>query len=501
MFGNLLLDYQEPPNYEFRLNTNQDARSSMNLELNNLIQRASSENQEKIKTDLDGFRQLFDRFVTEPGPSVIWEKIEKLPCDSIRHHKDLPSCKRMSTGEIKQMLDKLVVIKLNGALATPLGCSGPTSTIPVRDNLTSLDLTVQQLEQLNKLYNTDVPLVLMNSFLTDEETEKVIRKYSSFEVTIRTFNQSCFPRINKDTLMPAAAKSGVFTENDWYPPGHGNFYKAFSDSGLLELFIGEGKEFCFISNMDNVGANIDLDILQMCLTGVQEFVMEVTEKTRADVKGGTLIQYEGKLRLLEVAQVPNDKLEDFMSVKKFNVFNTNNLWISLPAIRRVITDDILEMEIIVNPVTLNNGSNGYQLVTAIGAAMKCFDNAVGLTVPRSRFLPVKKTSDLLLLMSNLYSPHHGQLKMSGKRMFPTTPFIKLGQNFQNISELLKRFGSIPDILELDHLSVSGDVTFGKQVSLKGTVIIIANHGDRIDIPSGSCLENKIVSGNMRIMDH
>ena len=97
--------------------------------------------------------------------------------------------------------------------------------------------------------------------------------------------------------------------------------------------------------MDNVGANIDLDILQMCLTGVQEFVMEVTEKTRADVKGGTLIQYEGKLRLLEVAQVPNDKLEDFMSVKKFNVFNTNNLWISLPAIRRVVSQDILDMEV------------------------------------------------------------------------------------------------------------------------------------------------------------
>ena len=108
-------------------------------------------------------------------------------------------------------------------------------------------------------------------------------------------------------------------------------------------------------------------------------------------------------------------------------------------------------------------------------------------------------------------------------MFPSTPFVKLGQNFRNISELLKRFGSIPDLLELDHLSVSGDVTFGKQVcsvmschvmscshchyncslqvSLKGTVIVIANHGDRIDIPAGSCLENKIVSGNLRIMDH
>ena len=66
-------------------------------------------------------------------------------------------------------------------------------------------------------------------------------------------------------------------------------------------------------------------------------------------------------------------------------------------------------------------------------------------------------------MSNLYNPDHGHLIMSSKRMFPSTPFVKLGQNFRDISDLLKRFGSIPDILELDHLSVSGDVTFGKQV--------------------------------------
>ena len=80
-------------------------------------------------------------------------------------------------------------------------------------------------------------------------------------------------------------------------------HQAFSESGLLDWFLAQGKEFCFISNMDNIGATVDLDILGQCLTGSQEFLMEVTMKTRADVKGGTLIQYEGRLRLLEVAQV------------------------------------------------------------------------------------------------------------------------------------------------------------------------------------------------------
>jgi len=322
-------------------------------------------------------------------------------------------------------------------------------------------------------------------------------------VSIKTFNQSRFPRINKESLMPIAKSSRAEDDMEaWYPPGHGDFYQSFSNSGLLDQFIAEGKTYCFMSNIDNLGATVDIGILNMCISRDHEFVMEVTDKTRADVKGGTLINYEGKLRLLEVAQVPKEHEEDFKSVKKFNVFNTNNLWVSLVAMQRIIEERTLDMEIIVNPKTLDGGLNVYQLETAVGAAMKCFENAIGVNVPRSRFLPVKKTSDLLLVMSNLYSLEHGALVMSPKRMFPSTPLVKLGDNhFKKVAPFLSRFGSIPCMLELDHLTVSGDVTFGRGVSLRGTVIIIANHGDRIDIPTNAILENKIVSGNLRILDH
>ena len=71
----------------------------------------------------------------------------------------------------------------------------------------------------------------------------------------------------------------------------------------MEEFLEDGKEFCFISNIDNLGATVDLNILNMVISNNREFVMEVTDKTRADVKGGTLINYEGHLRLLEAAQV------------------------------------------------------------------------------------------------------------------------------------------------------------------------------------------------------
>lgn len=66
-------------------------------------------------------------------------------------------------------------------------------------------------------------------------------------------------------------------------------------------------------------------------------------------QGGTLIQYDGKLRLLEIAQVPKTHVDEFKSVSKFKIFNTNNLWISLPAIKRLQEQNAMDLEIIVNP--------------------------------------------------------------------------------------------------------------------------------------------------------
>ena len=78
-----LLEYQNPPNLEFGLMTNEEASSSMTEELNNLIRLAGPEDREGLATDLAEFRNLFDKFVMEPGPSVNWDKIETLPSDSV----------------------------------------------------------------------------------------------------------------------------------------------------------------------------------------------------------------------------------------------------------------------------------------------------------------------------------------------------------------------------------------------------------------------------------
>ena len=86
--------------------------------------------------------------------------------------------------------------------------------------------------------------------------------------------------------------------------------------------------------------------------------MEVTSKTRSDIKGGTLIQYDRALRLLEIAEVPKEHEDDFKAIKKFKVFNTNNLWVRLTAIDRLVKEDGLSMSIIVNRKVSAGGGGG-----------------------------------------------------------------------------------------------------------------------------------------------
>ena len=71
---------------------------------------------------------------------------------------------------------------------------------------------------------------------------------------------SRYPRINKESLLPIPQSCNGELEG-WYPPGHGDLYECFAKSGLLDKFLEEGREFMFVSNIDNLGATVDLSIL------------------------------------------------------------------------------------------------------------------------------------------------------------------------------------------------------------------------------------------------
>lgn len=131
--------------------------------------------------------------------------------------------------------------------------TGAKSALEVKDDMTFLDLTVRQIEHLNTDYDIDVPLILMTSFNTHEDTLRIIKKYANQQLRITTFNQSQYPRISQETLLPCP-KSATDEKTKWYPPGHGDLYNALVHSGVLDQLLAEGKEYLFVSNSDNLGA-------------------------------------------------------------------------------------------------------------------------------------------------------------------------------------------------------------------------------------------------------
>lgn len=110
------------------------------------------------------------------------------------------------------------------------------------------------------------------------------------DLIVNSFSSSRYPRINKESLLPVSTNLRMTGQNaeGWYPPGHGDIYASFYNSGLLDQLIEQGKEYIFVSNIDNLGATVDLHILHHLVSQPNgkrcEFVMEVTDKTRADVK-------------------------------------------------------------------------------------------------------------------------------------------------------------------------------------------------------------------------
>ncbi|VDP91808.1 unnamed protein product [Echinostoma caproni] len=175
----------------FKELTLKDAEKALTDDINRLVDTIPPndiEEKNNFRTQMDGFQQLFQRYLHSTSEAFDWKKMEPVPPECMKAYSKLTTPSDRET--IQKQLNKLVVVKLNGGLGTTMGCTGPKSLISVRNDLTFLDLNVQQIEVLNNNYGANIPLVLMNSFNTNADTEKVLRKYQQVNVEIVTFMQS-----------------------------------------------------------------------------------------------------------------------------------------------------------------------------------------------------------------------------------------------------------------------------------------------------------------------
>jgi UTP--glucose-1-phosphate uridylyltransferase len=292
----------------------------------------------------------------------------------------------------KQFLRLCAVVKLNGGRSTTLGGQIPKCMVEAKNGMSFLDIVMHQVMAANDQNGVEMPLVLMNSFFTDHVTEKIV---GQTPLIIMNFIQNEYPRIREDSYMPLDTGG----EMDWCPAGHGDFYTSFYGSGLVESLLELGLRYVFVSNIDNLAAEISPVFLGAMITYHKDFLMEVTAKTEADVKGGVPVFYKNQLSLLEIAQVPEKHLAEFQDIERYSYFNTNNFWIDLASLKNVMDERRMQLPVIQNKKIIND-IDIIQIETAMGSALSCFDRPGLLNVPRHRFAQVKKVSDLERLQSD-----------------------------------------------------------------------------------------------------
>jgi UTP--glucose-1-phosphate uridylyltransferase len=401
-----------------------------------------------------------------------------LPEREIEPVGDLPGLDDLPEGDAA-LVDSAVVIKLNGGLGTSMGMTRPKSLIEAKDGLTFLDLIVGQVLALRDRFHARVPLVLMNSFATRDDSLAALAAHPDIESDVPLdFVQNKVPKIRADDLQPVSWPADPSLE--WAPPGHGDLYTALVTSGMLETLREHGYRYAFVSNSDNLGAVLDDRILSWVAGEEAPFAMEVARRTQADRKGGHIARRreDGRLVLRETAQTPEEDLEALQDVGRHPYVNTNNLWVDLEALSDTLREreGVLGLPIIVNRKTVDptdpSSPAVIQLETAMGAAIGVFDGARALHVPRRRFAPVKTTNDLLALRSDAYALHDDKrVELAPSREEP--PFVDLDAAYYKlIRDFEGRFsGGPPSLVDCARLVVEGDVTFGHGVVVRGSVTV------------------------------
>ncbi|MDD3050942.1 MAG: UTP--glucose-1-phosphate uridylyltransferase [Candidatus Cloacimonetes bacterium] len=368
--------------------------------------------------------------------------------------------------------EKLAVIKLNGGLGTSMGLSKAKSLLKVKDKYNFLDIIALQILHLRKKCGHKIPLLFMNSFNTSHDTLKYLEKYPDLcsDDLPLDFLQNKFPKIRQDNLEPLNVSDELL---NWNPPGHGDIYISMAISNILDKLISKGIVYAFVSNSDNLGAIVDDRILNYLDSSKVPLIMEVCDRTEMDKKGGHLAETrEGQLILRETAQCPETEAGEFQDVNLYKYFNTNNLWLNLVEIKKLMkaNDNIIKLPLILNKKNVD-GIKVYQIETAMGSAISLFENSKAVVVPRTRFAPVKKTNELLCIWSDAYklTDDFNIIRNSDR-----TPLIILDDIYTNISDFENRFSTgIPSLKDCTYLEISGDVSFGKNVKFSGNVSIKA----------------------------
>ena len=389
----------------------------------------------------------------------------------------------------RDALAKTALIKLNGGLGTSMGLDGPKTLLPVRGEMTFLDVLVEQVLRARKTYGARLPLIFMNSFRTREATLAHLERYADLAVDGLPvdFLQGFEPKLTRDTLEPVEWPADPDLE--WCPPGHGDIYTALVGTGLLDALLERGFEYVSIANGDNLGAGPDATLAGWFASSGAPYAAEVCTRTPNDRKGGHLAirKADQQLILRDTAQTRPEEMDFFTDEHRHPYFHANNLWVDLRALKELMVarNNVLGLPLIRNEKTVDPSDKTstpvIQIESAMGAAIEVFPGARAIAVPRDRFLPVKTTNELMLVRSDAFTLDETARLVAATDKLPGVSLDK--RYYALLPDFEARVPVVPSLVAARSLTVEGDWTFDTPVKVVGDAVL-ADSGEAASVPGG-----------------
>jgi UDP-N-acetylglucosamine/UDP-N-acetylgalactosamine diphosphorylase len=215
-------------------------------------------------------------------------------------------------GEAALRDGKLAMILVAGGQGARLGFHHPKGMYPLGpvSRRTLFQILFERLLAVGRRYGVRIPLYLMTSPATHEETLRFLDQHDRFGLRpddLRVFCQGTMPAIDAATgKLLLADKDSLFLA----PDGHGGTLAALDNSGCLQDAQQRGVEQFFYGQVDNSLTQI----CDACLVGYHflagsEMTTQVVEKSGPSERVGNVVSIDGQVRIIEYIHLPKESAE------------------------------------------------------------------------------------------------------------------------------------------------------------------------------------------------
>jgi len=275
---------------------------------------------------------------------------------------------------------RVAIAVLNGGMATRFG-GEVKGIVPAVGSRTFLEIKLAQAAHLGP-----VPFLVMNSFATHARTLEFLDQ-RGLRARVETFLQYVSLRFTP--------QGEPFRESDGrlspYAPGHGDFPEALRASGALARLRARGVEHVLLSNIDNLGAELEPWLVGYHLAHGRPITAEVARTLPGDA-GGAPAFADGRLQIVEGFRFPRGF--DFARVP---FLATNTFLFSLAALAepRELAWFYVEKQ-----VDRRTAIQMERLVNELTAVLPTAYLATPRGGPAGRFFPIKTREDLEALRAD-----------------------------------------------------------------------------------------------------